>query len=243
MLRFIFRDSLLHIFMSTSSNLDIVLNKLYLATKDTAPSKSVECRIECSSQNVEDLGENIETLDFLIKEKIIESYEKYSQGQEEIEVDFANDSLSHEIVYFLKFDCRLKPKKVTDFMIDSSRLPKYSLRLGPGREIILNDCYILSTPQFTSSNHYFIEYALKHPNEIIKKADVEIKAGKIKKRFHTVLEQIIKSPDLRQVFFPDVSKDAAKFRNSVTVNDMLGEKINERKIADFLKTLMKVKTL
>ena len=153
--------------MLGQSNLDIVLNKLYLVAKDAPLNKSAEFRIECRSLNVEDLSVYIETLDFLIKEKIIESYEKYSQGQEEIEVDFTDDSSCRETFYFLKLDCNLKPKKVIDFMIDASRLPKYSLTLSPRRQLLLNDLYLLSTPQFDSPNFYFINYAIKHPGKLV----------------------------------------------------------------------------
>ena len=54
-----------------------------------------------------------------------------------------------------------------------------------------------------------------------------------------ILEQIIKDSNLRKVFFPNVSNDAAKFRNHVKENE-LDASIDIRRIETFIKSLKTV---
>ena len=221
--------------MNNPQNLDIVLDKLYAIAKDATLSKRDDFAITCYSQAPENLEGYIEALEFLKKNKVIETYKKYSQGEENVEIELDENNTDRGTLYFLKLDCKLKPKILIDFMIETSRLPKYTLTLGDKRRLLLNGRHILSTLHFDSPNFYFIDYAMKHPGEIIKRVHIEKTAGKMNKRFHTILEQVIKSSDLRRVFFPNVSESAAEFRNEVMMKDVIGEKIDDQKIITFLK--------
>jgi len=225
------------------SDLDIVLDKLYLAIKDSVSTKANDFCITWSDQNPEDLGDVMKIFEFLEKQKVIKGCEIVRQGEYDVEIEMGigpEGDRDVATIFYLKLVCNLKPKTLVQFLIETARIPKYILTLDKQRRLVLNYVYILSTPHFNSSNFYFIDYVLKHPKEIIKKEDVEKTAGKIQKRFHTILRQIIKEPNLIKVFFPQIAANAVEFRNGVKINDLVGQKVNEKKIESFLKNLRKV---
>ena len=220
--------------------LDFVLGKLYKAVNGLNINTTQNVTITFTVGEPEDLNEYLYTSDFLKEDKVIEKYKRHSSGQEEyIEEDIGGSRYVQE-VHSYKITYKLKPKVLIKYMIDTSRLSKYSLALDKQRNLILNDKYILSTSHFDSVNSNFIEYALQNPRKKIRVEDLKEKAGKIEKRFHAILAQVIKNSELRKVFFPSVSKDAFEFRNEVHTKDLTGEDINEKKINNFIKALKKV---
>lgn len=220
--------------------LELLLNKLQQEIKSLAANKSHEVIITSYAYGSEDLNGYISASSFLKNEKIVEGVQPYSSGQETIWSGADEDEPTETI--FIKEKYTLKPTVLTNFLIISSRLPKYTLTFDEQRRLILNDKYLLTIPHFDSPNYYFIEYVISHPGKIIRRENLTKTAGKTEKRFHTILEQIIKDSDLRKVFFRNTSKDASEFRNKVHTKDLLGQNINEKKIANFLKKLTVIKS-
>lgn len=110
------------------------------------------------------------------------------------------------------------------------------------REIILNREYIMVRPQLGKENGYFLEYMIGHPNQLVKKEDIENKFGiKITKTFYHILSDLKFSPELRRIFFPEMAEKFAKFRNNVTEKELEILGINRKKLDAYIKTLKKIK--
>jgi hypothetical protein len=218
-------------------SLNYVLNQIYLAIKDNCMSNKIqEVVIKYKALSFEDLVQYTEASMFLKENKIIENCRTYSSGQEDI---YAINNHDKDEILFIKEAYELKPKILVKYLIENSILPKYTLSLNKKRQLILNDQFILVTPQFNSDNFYTIEYILKNPGKIITKENLP-PLKKLCRRFHTFLEQVIKEPELIKVFFPDVSKDKLKFRNDVKESDLKNEKIKEKNIIKYVKGLNSV---
>ena len=218
--------------------LDVVLKKITESLTKTRKikNKKTSITIICDVDDSDEVRGYKGTLNFLEKNKIIGQLET-----EESTGYLQDDDGWEREMHFYEPSFILNSKELTKFLVSTSRISKYSLRMGEAdRKVVLNNKYILTKPHFSSLNYYFIEYVLKHPNEIVTKESLAKTAGKIdnlNKRFHTVLEQLNITPELRMIFFPHVSRDAAQFRNDVTMKDLIDTKINEKKLNDFLKTL------
>lgn len=225
----------------TLPGLDQVLNQLYGAAGRLKAStkQEVEVTYYCEADYPEEMNKYIEASDFLKKKEAIVSYKIGSSGEDEVMVlDSKRQRSSPRDRVFCEVTYSLVPQTLIDFMIENSYLPKYSLKLAENGELILNDKYLLIKVQLDRINHQFIEYALEHPNKIIKADNIFIGEGKRKKRFHHIVEELIKNYELRRVFFPHVKKKGScKFRNNVMQNVILEDRINEKGIAKFIKKL------
>jgi hypothetical protein len=215
--------------------LDVVLKRISQATTDRTSGERVDISVACNVDDLVEIDKYVKVLEFLKRSDIISKL-KNKTGGGYIEDD---DHNSWEMTFYTP-SFIINHKKLRKFLIESSRLPKYALSMDTRRRLILNDKYIVSTPHFDSVNYHFICHALVNPDQIITKEALTKTAGKFDKRFHTILEQINISPELRKVFFPGVSLDAAKFRNNVTVKDLKNSGVNEKKLNKFLKKLQKI---
>ena len=226
--------------MNTPSNLDFVLNELHAKAKGVVISEAHDFTITCRSLVPENLGEYLEAVELLKKGKVIESYKISSQGEEDIETEYGEYDTERVTLCFLKLNCRLKPKTLISFMVETSRLPKYTLSLDKQRRLVLNNTHLITTPHVNSQNFYFIDYALKHPGKTITRGGINKSANVIKNKFHKITNQILKNPNLIRVFFLDTKKTSTIFRNEVTLHDMAGQNINENEIIAFLETCRKI---
>lgn len=220
--------------------LDFVLNKLYKSIKGLNTNAVQEVIITFEATGPEDLPEVFYSSELLKKKKVIETYKSHSSGQEEVEFDTDQYGYaSRETIYFRKVKYKLKPKALIKYMVDTSRLPKYTLTLNKQGQLVLNNKYLLNTFRMNSQNFYFFDYVLRHPGETIEKNTMEKETGKIKARFQSFLETMIDA-ELKRVFFPIRSEAIVKFRNEIKVKDFKGENIKEKKIDEFLKKLTKI---
>lgn len=84
------------------------------------------------------------------------------------------------------------------------------------REIILNDFFIISKPDFNSENEQVFDYLYKNPNLKITKGELtEDLKTTLTKDFGKIVENLKFKKDLRKAFF-DISQDSIKFYNPVS---------------------------
>lgn len=86
------------------------------------------------------------------------------------------------------------------------------------REILLNDFFLISKPDFNSENEQVFYYLYRNPNKVITKAEFEENFNgnqTLTKDFSKIVENLKFKKDLRKAFF-DVSQDSIKFYNPVS---------------------------
>lgn len=217
--------------------IDVVLTKISEFSVENPKVKRVTISIALD-YDTERFEQYEEAFRLLKKEGVIEGF-RSSGKPEVVEDEFTGN---HE-VYLYTPSFRINQKKLNEFLVATSRIPKYTLKIDSQRRLILNDAHLLVRLQFNSTNWYFVEYCLTNSDRVITREAIEKKIGKVGKKipkFHSVLHNLKVSPHLDAIFFPNVSRNAVEFRNNVTV-EQLGSKINEDKIKRFIKTLTKVK--
>ncbi len=226
-------------------DLDYVLKRLNGACISLNSNKLQDVIVTFHVQEPEDLNDILYTSSVLMENKIINGYSEFSSGEEDIETGFSRDHSYKEKVHLYKYKYVLIPKVLNKYMIDTSRLPKYSLEFDDVQsKVILNKKYILSKLDYDGPNYIFFSYTIKKSRKIIRKENFtkdfagEINLKIISKRtIRSILENVLKNSELIKVFFPLISKDSAYFRNDVTTKDLVGQKTNEKKIDRFIKTL------
>ncbi len=84
------------------------------------------------------------------------------------------------------------------------------------REILLNDLFLISKPDFDSENEQVFYYLYKNPNKTIGRGEImeDLKTS-LTKDFHKIVENLKFKKDLRKAFF-DISQDSIKFFNPVS---------------------------
>lgn len=94
------------------------------------------------------------------------------------------------------------------------------------REIIINDLFLLSKPDFDSENEKFFSYIYKNPNKKILLKDLKNEIGEpLKKNVHNILNDLGFKGTFLKAFF-SVSKTAIIFRNTIQKNDLEELKID-----------------
>jgi hypothetical protein len=84
------------------------------------------------------------------------------------------------------------------------------------REILLNDFFLISKPDFDSENEQVFHYLYKHPNRPVERGEImENLKISITKDFDKIIENLKFKKDLRKAFF-EISKDSIKFYNPVS---------------------------
>lgn len=86
------------------------------------------------------------------------------------------------------------------------------------REIVLNDLFLISKPDFDSENEKVFYYLYRNPNKIVTKTEIaeNFNANQtLTKDFHKIVENLKFKKDLRKAFF-DISQDSIKFFNPVS---------------------------
>lgn len=96
----------------------------------------------------------------------------------------------------------------------------YFVSLSNDRKVLLNNTLILASPNFDTENHRFIEYILEHPDEKLKKADLEKGAkSSFRKNFHSTVSNLGFKGELKKLFF-QTSKATVLFRNYVPKTEL-----------------------
>jgi hypothetical protein len=217
--------------------LDIALKKIDVALKNRTQHGKITIDLVCDVDDTDQITEYEAVMRFLEQVKIIKGVKskKHSGYVQD------NSSWEHEMLFF-SLNFTINPKNLTDFLVSTSRSPKYSVRIGAGRRIVINNTYVLCRPQLNSENFAFIEYCLKQPNGLITKELLRRESSgriDVAKRFHSVLENLKFTRNLKDLFFPHVGNDAVVFRNHVTMNDLKTAGIDVKKIDAHLETLQK----
>lgn len=90
------------------------------------------------------------------------------------------------------------------------------------REILLNNLFILSKPNFNSTNDLVFSYLYRNPNKIVTKKELEREAttSPITKRLHDIVQELGFKKDLNKAFL-SVSKTQMTFRNPLTEQDLI----------------------
>lgn len=94
-------------------------------------------------------------------------------------------------------------------------------------EIIINDYFLISRPNYDSDNRYFFKYMFDHANTNIRKEDIKNEENKeISRPPHKILNDLGFKGKLLQIFFR-VSQNTIFFRNPVYRSDLENLKIDK----------------
>lgn len=118
---------------------------------------------------------------------------------------------------------------------------KYSIEIV-NQTILLNNKYIIGMTDFESVNSKFFAYAYLHSGEKIFKKDIKIDAGidfPLTIQLRNIIYDIGFSGELKNMFFPSVSKNACIFDNYLTEYDLREKQINIKKLEVQIKALKK----
>lgn len=131
-----------------------------------------------------------------------------------------------------------EPIKVEAKVVSTEALPvpepeslgKYFVSITPTRKVMLNNTFVLSSPNFDTENHQFIEYILEHEGEKLTKNAIEKDANiELKKSFHATLSDLGFKGEIRKLFF-EANKNTVKFRNNVPESDLSTLEIDVEKL-------------
>ena len=87
------------------------------------------------------------------------------------------------------------------------------------REICVNG-FRLSRPNFNSENEVAFDYIFANPNRRIDLTEIESATGRpLSKRLREIVRDLGFKKELRDMFFPGISKTAIEFRNPITRAD------------------------
>jgi hypothetical protein len=105
------------------------------------------------------------------------------------------------------------------------------------KAVLLNNTFVLSTPNFDSENNNFIDYIMNNQNKTLKKDFIEKELGrKIKKSFHSIVNDLGFKGEIRKIFFK-VSKVSVFFNNNIPESKFEDIGINKEKLVRELSLL------
>ena len=117
---------------------------------------------------------------------------------------------------------------------------EYFVSLSNARKVLLNNTLVLASPNFNTENHQFIEYILEHPNQTLKKGEIEKDANiKLKKSFHSTLGDLGFKGEIRKLFF-EASKSTVRFRNYISEKELSQLEIDTEKLNAELSGLERI---
>jgi len=88
------------------------------------------------------------------------------------------------------------------------------------REVKING-FRLSRPNFNSENEVVFDYLFRNPNRKIEISEIEAAVGRpLSKRLREIVRDLGFRKELREIFFPDISKSAIRFVNPITKADV-----------------------
>jgi len=116
----------------------------------------------------------------------------------------------------------------------------FSIKRFKDRQILLNNKYLLSTPNFCGENDNFFEMLYDAPDQLFIKQEMRAEMQKLKKTFHQILNQLGFKGELRKIFFPIVNKDQVMFRNYLTDKDMKDILYDKDQLLDQLSCLKQI---
>lgn len=109
------------------------------------------------------------------------------------------------------------------------------------RQIILNNQYVLSRPNFFSENDVFFEFVITRPNQKIKRDDIrEVMDKDISKNFHQIILDLGFVGELKKLFFSSVSKNTVIFNNHIAVENIKNYGVDLKTLQSELMKLKKL---
>jgi hypothetical protein len=107
---------------------------------------------------------------------------------------------------------------------------KYFVTLTSSRQVVLNNAFILSSPNFDTENHKFIEYITEHPDTKFQRTEIETDLKvKLKKSFHAILSDLGFKGEIKKIFF-EASKVSVKFKNNVPESELQNLGVDQEKL-------------
>jgi hypothetical protein len=98
--------------------------------------------------------------------------------------------------------------------------PMLKITYTNGREIFLNNIFLIGKPDFNGENDLVFSYLFKNPNKPFTKNEIERVIGEaLQKSLHKIVENLGFGGDLKKVFF-SVSKDSIQFNNPISKKQM-----------------------
>ncbi len=219
-----------------------VLEILFQAVKDEESNKPQEVII---SYDAGDSKDYTEAGKFLKENKVIDKI-KTTLKQKENRIQIGEDKYDgSELVYYNEEVYVFKPKVLMNFLISTSRIPKYSIdfiEYDLVKTLLINKKYILSRPRYGGQAYNFFEVVYNNQRKKLTKKFIGSKIGdddKITRRFKGLITDLGFKKDLCKIFFPQVTQEALFFRNNVFMNELDNKLINIKAVDRQIKGLKK----
>jgi len=147
-----------------------------------------------------------------------------------------------EQVGIAKVTFTIKVKNFIEFLKEQSFIPRHFVRLEKTREIVLDDKYLLTKPNFQSENELVFHYLYNRANQPVSRGVLDrIVKEENEDGLHKALRQIVRdlkfTGELRKMFFPNISQNGIEFRNFITESGMTASGVNRSKLNTQLKKL------
>jgi hypothetical protein len=128
---------------------------------------------------------------------------------------------------------KLDPPTVSDFN-------KYFISTQ-GKNVLVNNTFILSTPRFDGENDRFIDCMISSPYKKWSKSELAKKFGqeKLKKSLHQILYDLGFKGEIRKLFF-DVAKNSVMFRNDIAETELEKLGVHQKNLTRELSVLVRI---
>lgn len=196
--------------------------------------------------DLEDTYTKQKILSYLTGEKIITSHKL---SEETKTFTWYDDIFPvHEASFIItEATCNINENRLVKLLQRYSVVPRFYIEMkNPSREVVLNNRYLITKPDYDSENHNFFEYVSKRPKQVIRIKEMEESIKKtLKKSPGGIIRDLFQDRkgfhQLEKMFFPNSSKEAVEFRNIVYQRDIENMGINEKKLKSQINNLRKWK--
>ena len=183
---------------------------------------------------VEEVMEDLKSKGLITEIKISTKW-KHDQLEKSIYIDFLVTSKNILKKIDLQISNLKKNIKRRENNIKDKNITKYNISFRNGK-IILNDKYLLSEPDFDSTNYNLFEYAFMNPNRKILKEETKIELPS-KTALRNIIFDLGFKGELKEMFFPMVTKKSFQFNNPISKEDFKEMKINIDRLNSQIKDL------
>lgn len=151
------------------------------------------------------------------------------------------EEIKNEVIKEIRNENYNKKNK-TDNKSYSDQKIIYWINRAKTREIILNNKYILSKPDFLSENDSVFDTLFEKSKtaKIVKMTKTELESilkVDIGKTLHQVVSDLGFKKELKKIFFPNISTKAIEFTNNLSENDLGNLSISKKQLKSQLKKL------
>lgn len=114
--------------------------------------------------------------------------------------------------------------------IEDSRASRvlYKIQYKKSRDIVVNNTYYLSRPDFMSENDIFFDFIYRNPRKNVTVSKLKNEIGGLKKNIRAILSDLKFTKEIKKCFFPGVSDyRGVIFLNEVTKKDIIDGDVNK----------------